>query len=90
LRQHFAVLQSRHPQPRFKAPNRFFWVFLHRLWPGWRTLSRPSFAGTGQDSNAIGRGSRGARVCPSAVQEPALYRLANPLLICVPSNKAFE
>jgi putative transposase len=36
LRQQLAVLQSRHPRPRFKAPDRLFWVFLCRLWPGWK------------------------------------------------------
>jgi hypothetical protein len=37
LRQQLAVLQSRHPQPRLKGPGRLFWVFLYRLWPGWRS-----------------------------------------------------
>ena len=36
LRQQLAVLQSRHPQPRFKVPDRLFWVFLCRLWPRWK------------------------------------------------------
>jgi hypothetical protein len=36
LRQQLAALQRRHPRPRFKAPDRLFWVFLCRLWSGWK------------------------------------------------------
>lgn len=35
LRQQLAVVKDRHPQPRFSLPDRFFWVVLRRLWPGW-------------------------------------------------------
>jgi transposase InsO family protein len=39
LRQQLAVLKRRHPQPRFAAPEKLFWVMLRRLWPEWkRTL----------------------------------------------------
>jgi hypothetical protein len=33
-----SVLRRRHPQPRFAAPDRFFWVKLRRLWAGWRRV----------------------------------------------------
>src|ERR1019366_10810997 len=36
LRQQLAVLRRRHPQPRFAAADRFFWMILLRLWPGWK------------------------------------------------------
>ena len=36
LRQQLAVLKRRHPQPRFAAPDKMFWVVLRRLWPGWK------------------------------------------------------
>jgi len=36
LRQQLAVLKTRHPQPRFKAPDKLFWLLLSRLWPGWK------------------------------------------------------
>jgi len=36
LRQQLAVLKQRHPQPRFKAPDRLFWVLLSWLWPQWK------------------------------------------------------
>jgi len=36
LRQQLAVLKERHPQPRFAASDRFFWMALRRLWPGWK------------------------------------------------------
>src|ERR1035438_10036786 len=35
LWQQLAVLKQRHPQSRFKAPDRLFWILLSRLWPGW-------------------------------------------------------
>jgi putative transposase len=39
LRQQLNVLRRRHPQPRFAASDRLFWVMLRRLWCGWkRTL----------------------------------------------------
>jgi hypothetical protein len=36
LRQQLAVLKRRHPQPRFAAPDKLFWVILRRLLPGWK------------------------------------------------------
>ena len=36
LRQQLAVLKRRHPQPRFAAHDKLFWVILRRLWPDWR------------------------------------------------------
>jgi hypothetical protein len=34
LRQQLGVLKQRHPQPRFAARDKLFWVILRRLWPG--------------------------------------------------------
>ena len=36
LRQQLGVLKQRHPQPRFAALDKLFWVILRRLWPGWK------------------------------------------------------
>jgi transposase InsO family protein len=36
LRQQLAVLKRKHPQSRFVAPDKMFWVILRRLWPGWK------------------------------------------------------
>jgi transposase InsO family protein len=36
LCQQLGVLRQRHPQPRFAATDRLFWVILRRLWPGWK------------------------------------------------------
>jgi hypothetical protein len=36
FRQQLAVLKQRHPQPRFSASHKLFWVALWRLWPGWK------------------------------------------------------
>ena len=36
LWQQLTALARRHPQPRFSQSDRFFWVALRRLWPGWR------------------------------------------------------
>jgi putative transposase len=35
LRQQLAVMKMRRPRPRFKIPDRIFWVLMSRLWPGW-------------------------------------------------------
>jgi hypothetical protein len=35
LRQQLAVFKQKHPQPRFAATDRLFWVILRRLWAGW-------------------------------------------------------
>ena len=36
LRQQLAILRQRHPQPRFAAAEKLFWVILRRLWPQWK------------------------------------------------------
>jgi hypothetical protein len=36
LRQQLDVLKRRHPQPRFAASERWFWVILRRFWLGWK------------------------------------------------------
>jgi hypothetical protein len=36
LRQQLAVLKQWHPQPRFGAPDKLFWVILRRFWLGYR------------------------------------------------------
>jgi hypothetical protein len=36
LRQQIDALKERRPQPRFKAPDKLFWMLLSRLWPGWK------------------------------------------------------
>ena len=38
LRQQLGVLKQRHPQPRFAAPDKLFWVILRQLWPGWKRV----------------------------------------------------
>jgi putative transposase len=38
LRQQLEVLKKRHPQPRFKTPDRLFWMLQSRLWPGWQKV----------------------------------------------------
>lgn len=36
LRQQLAVLKSKKPRPRLRAPDRILWMLLQRLWPRWR------------------------------------------------------
>src|SRR5438034_9628347 len=36
LRQQLAVWKAREPRPRLREMDRIFWVFLSRLWTGWR------------------------------------------------------
>src|SRR5256885_6255482 len=36
LRQQLAVWKARAPRPRLTEMDRIFWVFLSRLWTGWR------------------------------------------------------
>src|ERR1035441_8641445 len=36
LRQQLGVMKRRHPQPRFAAPDKLFWVILRRFWPRWK------------------------------------------------------
>lgn len=45
LRQQLAVLRRRHPQPRFAASDRFFWVILRQLWGGVEAGIGPRQAG---------------------------------------------
>src|ERR1039458_7245164 len=44
LRQQVGVLRRNCPRPRLTGPDKFFWVVLRRLWPGWKralTLVQP-------------------------------------------------
>src|SRR5271170_3966909 len=63
LRQQLDVFKQEHPQPRFAASDKLFWVMLRWLWDGWWRafilVQRPSCVGTGQDSSRIGPGSGG-------------------------------
>ena len=36
LRQRLGVLNRKHPRRRFRIRDRLFWIFLRRLWPGWK------------------------------------------------------
>jgi hypothetical protein len=36
LRQQLVILKAKRPQPRIALSDRLFWVFLRRLWPGWK------------------------------------------------------
>lgn len=36
LRQQLAVLKQRYPRPRLQASDRFFWVFLSKVWSNWK------------------------------------------------------
>jgi putative transposase len=36
LRQQLGLLRQRHPRLQLAAPDKFFWVMLRRLWPGWK------------------------------------------------------
>ena len=38
LRHQLAVLRQKHPQSRFAASDRLFWVMLRRFWSGWRQV----------------------------------------------------
>ena len=35
LRQQLAVFREKHPRPTLSSRDRFFWVWLRRLWPKW-------------------------------------------------------
>jgi hypothetical protein len=37
LRQQLAIYKRDKPRPRIRRRDRLFWVFLSRLWPGWRS-----------------------------------------------------
>src|SRR5438552_1670499 len=37
LRHQLAVRHRQHPKPRFSKADRFFWVWLSRFWPDWRS-----------------------------------------------------
>jgi len=39
LRQQLAVLQVSAKRPRLRRRDRLFWVWLSRLWSGWRSAS---------------------------------------------------
>ena len=36
LRQQIGVMRQKHPRPLLPFPDKFFWVMLRRLWPGWK------------------------------------------------------
>lgn len=36
LCQQLSVLKIRHPQPRFPAPDKIFWIMLRKFWSGWQ------------------------------------------------------
>ena len=38
LRQQLAVLAERKRRPRLRSRDRIFWVWLSRLWAGWRSV----------------------------------------------------
>ena len=38
LRQQLAILEQRSKRPRLRRRDRIFWVWLSRLWAGWRSL----------------------------------------------------
>lgn len=62
LRQQLAILEQTAKRPQLGNRDRIFWVWLSRLWAGWRTASS-SFnptrlcAGIGKDSSSTGDGS---------------------------------
>jgi hypothetical protein len=64
IRQQLSVLSLKHPQPRFAASDKWFWVMLRHLLPEWKQYwflsnQRLLCAGIAQGSSSIGRGSRG-------------------------------
>ena len=36
LRQQLAVFKRRHPRPKLQPADRLFWVWLSKVWVGWR------------------------------------------------------
>jgi len=36
LRQQLAIFKRRHPRPSLRPTDRIFWVWLSRIWAGWR------------------------------------------------------
>ena len=38
LRQQLAVLEHKSKRPRLRKRDRIFWVWLSRLWAGWRSV----------------------------------------------------
>ena len=64
LRQQLGVLRQKYPRPHLVAPDKFFWMMLRRMWPGWKRAlilvqPEPSSVGIVQASGRIGPGSRG-------------------------------
>ena len=35
LRQQLAVYKEKKPRPKIRNADRFLWVVLHKIWPGW-------------------------------------------------------
>ena len=38
LRQQLAILEHKSKRPRLRNRDRVFWVWLSKLWPGWRSV----------------------------------------------------
>ena len=36
LRQQLAIFKRRHPRPSLRPTDRLFWVWLSKIWTGWR------------------------------------------------------
>ena len=36
LRQQLAIFKRRHPRPRLRSTDRLFWIWLSKIWTGWR------------------------------------------------------
>lgn len=65
LRQQLVVLARRRPRPQFSNLDRWLWVMLRRLWPGWQRaliLVQPDTVADWHKpaSGCIGNGFRGA------------------------------
>ena len=63
LRQQLAVLEHKSKRPRLRKRDRIFWVWLSRIWAGWRSvlvIVQPDTVARciGRASVCIGDGSR--------------------------------
>jgi hypothetical protein len=62
LRQHLAALKGQRPHARFTVADKWFWVMLRRLWPGWRQammLVQPETVAGWHRAGFIGSGPHG-------------------------------